>query len=267
MSRHRIVLTFLAVLFAVSLLTGCDSTTAVVKDTYNQVDEYLKDKTFLPRINVELAEAKASRAKLKDIADKLFVDAEVALKPVEELTVEAEKSKTAFIKLQDIAKQAGLPKKAEASPEDLAKKISVGGKELRGKDVYDLLKDYKGEVTKATAAVERQKKLSDMKRSLANTVNDRMDRIDENIDKMQAQIENYKVYQEMVIAGKTAKDLGLDDDALKQLLNTDNTMGELRKRTDTMAVESEKLYQESLKGDVKGTLTGGDNSITGDDLI
>lgn len=260
--------TFLATCIFLIACAGCDSVSAVAKDKKNQLDKYLKDATVLPRANVQLEEAKKSRAKLKEIADKFNVDAEVALRQVQRVEEEQAKSKKAFEMLQDAAKKAGLPKRVEATPEDLQKKIQVGTKTLTGDDVYNTLRQFKSEVEKATAAVAREKTKADHLKKQAAGIKDRMNKIDANIDEMERKIEDYKMYQEMLAANKTIDDLGLNDDQMKQLLDTDNILSELRKSADRAEVGLEIKDKEGAASGLKEELnSGGSSSITDDDLI
>jgi hypothetical protein len=64
MTNFRVLSILLAVCASAVLYVGCDSGTAVVKDKYNQLDKYLKDKTVLARANVQLDES--TRGTLKE---------------------------------------------------------------------------------------------------------------------------------------------------------------------------------------------------------
>jgi hypothetical protein len=268
MKTYCILFCFTAALAASVLFTGCDSISAVAKDKKNQVEKYLKDKTVLQRANVQLEDAKKSRAKLKEIADKFAVDSEVALRQVKRVEDEAAKSKKAFENLQDIAKNAGLPKKLDAKEEDLKKQIPVGSKTLTGEDVYRTLKDLKTEVSKAASVVAREKTKADFLKKRSGLIKDRMDKVDDNIAAMEQKIEEYKMYHEMVAANKSIDDLGLDDDQMKQLLDTDSILTEMRKKVDEAEVGLDIKDKESATSGVKEELSGGSSgAITDDDLI
>jgi hypothetical protein len=248
--------------------TGCDSITAVAKDQKNQVEKYLKDKTVLQRANVQLEEAKNSRKKLEEIANKFNIDAEIALRQIKRVNEEKDKTRNAFETLQGVAKNAGLPKFVEATPEDKAKQISVGAKTYTGEDVYRVLKEYKASITKADTAVAREQKKSDFLKDRSEKIRNQMSRVDNNISEMEQKIEDYKMYQEMLAANKTIDDLGLSDDKMKQILATDSIVSELQKQIDSSDIAVEIKDKESSSADLKDELnSGGPASITDDDLI
>jgi len=240
---------------------GCD----IAKDRKNQVEKHLKDATVLPRARNQLADAKNSRVKLKEIADKFYVDSEVAIKQIKRLEEEKEKTVEAFTKLQDVARNAELPKLADATAEDKAKTLQIGTKTFTGEEVYRNLKEYKAEVEKANAAIEREQKRSDFLKDRVEKIRSQMSRVDDNIAEMERQIADYEMYQELLAANKS---IDLPDDKMSELLNTDSIMTELRKKVDEAEVRIDMTDQVGRDDDLKGTLGGGSLfSITGDDLL
>ena len=246
---------------------GCDSVTAVAKDKKNQVEKYLKDKTVLPRARNQLADAKKSRANLKEIADKFYIDSEVAIKQAKRLEEEKGKTIEAFEKLQDAARKAELPKLVDATAEDKAKTIQIGTKTFTGEEVYRVLKEYKTQVEKANATVERERKRSDFLKDRTEKIRSQMSRVDDNIAEMERQIADYELYQELLAANKKIDDLGLSDDKLNELLNTDSILSELRKKVDETDIQLEMKDFESKSADLKQELRSGSFTITDDDLI
>ena len=246
---------------------GCDSIGAVAKDKKNQVEKHLKDQTVLPRARVQLADAQKSRAELKKIADQFHVDAEVALKQIKRLEEEKEKNVEAFKKLQDTARNAELPKLAEATVEDKAKTIQIGTKTFTGAEVYRVLQEYRTAVEKADDAIRRERQQSDFLKDRAEKIRTQMSHVDGNIAEMERKIADYEVYQKLLTANKTIEDLGLSDDKMQELLNTDNILAELRWKADEAGVVLDMKDQEIRGADLKQELNGPSLSITADDLI
>ena len=247
---------------------GCDSIPAVAKDKKNQVEKYLKDKTVLERARVQLADAQKSRAELKKTADQFHIDAEVAIRQIKRLEEEKEKTIDAFKKLQDAARSAELPKLADATVEDKAKTLQIGSKTFTGAEVYRVLGEYRTQVENANAAVEREQKQSDFLKDRAEKIRGQMSRVDNNIAEMERKIADYEMYQKLVAANKTIESLGLSDDKMDELLNTDNILAELRKEVDRADVQLEMKDKENRGSDLKQELNRGTSfSITDDDLI
>jgi len=247
---------------------GCDTASVVVKDQKNQVEKYLKDATVLPRARNQLADAQKSRVKLKEIADKFHLDSEVAIRQIKRLEEEKANTAEAFTKLQDAAKNAELPKLIDATAEDKAKTVQIGTKTFTGEEVYRVLKDYKTDLEKANSTIEREQKRSDFLKDRAEKIRSQMSRVDDNIVEMQRQIDDFVMYQELLAANTTIESLGLSDDKMKELLNTDSVMAELRKEIDKLDVGIDMTDQRNRDDDLKKTLEGGSSfSISGDDLI
>jgi len=246
---------------------GCDSISAVAKDKKNQVEKHLKDQTVLPRARVQLAEAQKSRAELKKIADQFHVDSEVALRQIRRLEEEKDKTVEAFKKLQDAARSAELPRLADATAEDKAKTIQIGARAFTGAEVYRVLQEYRTDVEKADATIERERKQSDFLKDRAEKIRAQMSRVDSNIAEMERKIADYEMYQRLLAANKTIEDLGLSDDKMDELLNTDSILAELRKKADEADVMLDMKDQESRGADLRQELIRPSFSITGDDLI
>ena len=243
---------------------GCNA----AKGKMGQVEKYLKDKTVLDRARGQLADAKKSRAELKKIADQFHIDSEVAIRQIKRLEEEKEKTVEAFNKLQDVAKSAELPKLVDATAEDKAKTILIGTKTLTGDEVYRTLKEYKAQVEKANDAVERERKQSDFLKDRSEKIRSRMSRVDDNIADMERAIADYEMYQKLLAANKKIESLGLSDDKMDELLNTDSMMAELRKKVDETDVQLEMEDQKNRGTELKEALTGGSSfSITDEDLI
>jgi hypothetical protein len=250
------------------LHVGCDSIGAVAKDKKNQVEKYLKDKTVLERARVQLADAQKSRAELKKVADQFSIDSEVAIKQLKRLEDENGKTVEAFKKLQDAARDAELPKLTDATAEDKAKTIQIGTKSFTGEDVYRILREYKTQVEKANAAIERERKQSDFLKDRAEKIRAQMPRVDNNIAEMERKIADYEMYQKLLAANKTIESLGLSDDKMNELLNTDSILAELRTEVDKADVTLEMKDRANSGAALKEELNRGSSfSISGDDLI
>ena len=94
-----------------------------------------------------------------------------------------------------------------------------------------------------------------------------MARVDSNIAEMERKIADYEMYQRLLAANKTIDDLGLSDDKMDELLNTDSILAELRKKADEADVMLDMKDQESRGADLRQELIRPSFSITGDDLI
>ena len=246
---------------------GCDSITAVVKDKKNQVEEHLRDQTVLPRARVQLADARQSRAELERIVNQFHIDSEVALRQIRRLEEEKENNVAAFTRLQDAARNAELPRFADATAEDLAKNIQIGTRTFTGAEVYRVLREYRAEVEKADAAIERERKQSDFLKNRAERIRAQMSRVDENIAEMERRIADYEMYQRLLAANQTIESLGLSDNKMDELLNTDSIMAELRQRSDVADIRLEMIDQVQRGADLRQELNRPSFSITDDDLI
>ena len=249
------------------LSTGCDSIGAVAKDKKNQVEKYLKDATVLERARVQLADAQKSRAELKKFADQFHVDSEVAIRQIKRFEEEKEKTVEAFKKLQDAARSAELPKLADATAEDKAKTIQIGAKTFTGAEVYRVLQEYRAAVEKADDAIGRERKQSDFLTDRAEKIRAQMSRVDSNIAEMERKIADYEMYQRLLAANKTIESLGLSDDKMNELLNTDSILAELRQQVDEADVKLDMKDQEIRGADLRQELNRPSFSITDDDLI
>ena len=247
---------------------GCEPAVDAGKGAMAQLEKEFKKGTVLLRAKGQLADAQKSRADLKKMADDFHVDAEVSLKQIARLEEEKGNTVAAFKKLQDAARNAALPKFAEATPEDKAKTIQIGTKTFTGAEAYRVLEDYKAQVEKANAAVARERKQADFLKERAEKIRSQIPRVDNNIADMERQIADYEMYQKLLAANKKIESLGLSDDKLKELLNMDSNLAELRKEVDRAEVQLEIKDQESRHTDLKEELNRGSLfSITDDDLI
>ncbi|MCL2348831.1 MAG: hypothetical protein FWC50_11310 [Planctomycetaceae bacterium] len=243
---------------------GCDA----AKGKMSQVEKYLKDKTVLDRARGQLADAQKSRKDLQKITNEFTIDSEVALRQIKRLEEEKEKTVEAFTKLQNAAKKAELPKLADATAEDKAKSIQIGTKTFTGDEVYRTLKEYKAQVEKANDAVERERKQSAFLKDRAEKIRSKMSHVDDNIAEMERTIADYELYQKHLAANKKIESLGLSDDKIDELLNTDSILAELRKKTYEADVQFEMEESKTKGADLKQELTSGSSfSITDDDLI
>lgn len=74
--------------------------------------------------------------------------------------------------------------------------------------------------------------------------------------------------EELLGANKTLESLGLSDDKMNELLNTDSTITTLRKKVDEAAARLDIKDQEYDDAGLKQALgSGSSSSITDDDLI
>ena len=261
-------LTVLVSLNLLVTLTGCNDAVDAAKGKWAQLTKMFKDATVLDRMQGKLADAKKSRANLKGIADEFSVNAGVALKQIERLEEAKAETVASFSKLQETARNAGLPKFDLATAEDKAKVIEIGAKNFTGEEIYRALKDYKAQVEAANASIERERTRSDFYKERAGKIRSNMPQIDDNIAKMENDIADYKMYKELFEASKTIDSLGLSDDKMNTLLNTDSALAELRKEIDKLAVQGEMRDQENRNIELKDEVKRGSSfSITNDDLI
>ena len=84
---------------------------------------------------------------------------------------------------------------------------------------------------------------------------------------MERQIEELKMYRELLEANRTLRDI-LPENRLDAILNTDNILAELQKATDQSVIQLGQVTDGTRAEDIKDEInTGGKDSITGDDLI
>ena len=263
---------FLAIsyLFIAVMFSGCGAAKvgkAVVDDQINQFEQYLKDKTVLPRANVQLTEAKQSRSNLDKLAKQRRVDVEVSKRLVQPLEEEAAISTKAFETLQEIARAGGLPKKIEATEADMNKQFQVAGQSKSGSDIYRMLQQYKDEARKINDKINREKTKQAFLSRQAEQVEGQLRSIDNHIDDLERQIEDYKLYQELYAANQAIADLNLPTGKVDQLLKTDSMIEELKKLNLTSGIIIEQDTKTQSADDIKDALTGGGFSITSDDLL
>ena len=233
-----------------------------------EVIRILENPTTLKEAKIKLSDAKNSRVELKKIADNFYRKSESALRQIKRLEEEKEKSIEAFTKVQETARKAELPKLADATAEHKAKSIQIGTKTLIGEEIYRILKEYKAEVEKANAAIEREQTQSNFFKNRVEMIRGEMSRVDNNIAEMERKISDFEMYQELLKATATIKELGLTDDKMTQLLDTDNIMTILQGEIDEADIRINTIVQQNQGTDIKQELTNGASfSITDDDLI
>ena len=240
---------------------------AVASDQLRQLEIQLNDASTLSRAKVQLANAQNSRAELKKIADQFHIDSEVALRQIRRLEDEKDKIVDDFTKLQDAARNAGLPRLADATPEDKAKSIRIGTLTLTGDEVYRNLARYRTQVENANTAIERERKQSDFLKDRAEKIRSQMSRVDANIADMERQIADYEMYQRLLAANQKIESLGLSDGKMNELLNTDSNLAELRRKVDAWEVEIDMIDNRARDREVDDGLRRPSFSITEDDLI
>ena len=142
-------MTVLYLVAATLTASGCGLLGDYGRGKYDEVEKMLKDATVLERARGQLAKAKESRRNLQTKAQQHRVDSEVAVRQIQRLEEEKAKSMNAFTTVQDAAKEAGLPRFVDATPEDKTKQIQVGSRTISGNEVYRLLQEYKSEIRRA----------------------------------------------------------------------------------------------------------------------
>jgi hypothetical protein len=265
---------FVSMIISIPFFVGRDGITAAIttfiKGKKIQIEEDLNGKIVLERLIVKRDDTKKIRAALKEIADKLMLDAEVKLREVKRFEDKQAEIKNSFEWLQDIAKQAGLPKHFEATSDDMKKQITVGMGTLSGKEVYRQLKKFKSDLQKANVQITDGRKLSEFEKEQADLIEDDLSQIDDNIAKIEQRIEKIKIQKEVVTVNKKIKSLGLNGDRMTELLNTDNIIAESDRVIDKGEIIIKNWSDEKkiLKAFEAIRSKGGkDDSITGDDLI
>ena len=262
---------------AAVMFSGCGAATttvnagkAVVDDQLSQFEEYVNGATVLPRANEQLRKARESRSKLDELAKQRRVEVEVSKQQVQRLEEESAKSKKAFETVQEAAKAGGLPKLSEATDADKEKQLQIAGQNKAGSEVYAMLKTYKDEVRKVNDAVNREKTKQAFLTGQANTVETQLRSIDDHIDSLERQIEDYKMYQELLTANKKIADLNIPSGKIEQMLNTDNIISGLQRLNDEAAAGFKQVGEANDAGAIKDVInseTAGALSITGDDLL
>lgn len=220
MTKKSLCLAVSGLLLA-TMFSGCGAAKvgkAVVDDKINQFEKYLKDNTVLPRANVQLTEAKQSRSKLDELVKQRRVEVEVSKRQVQRLEEEATKSKNAFETVQETAKTGGLPKLSEATDADKGKLFQIAGQSKTGSDVYAMLQTYKDKVRKVNDAVNREKTKQTFLAGQADKVETQLRSIDNHIDSLERQIEDYKMYQELFAANQKIADLNIPSGQVEQIL-------------------------------------------------
>ena len=258
-------------LFAAVVFSGCGivgTGKAVVDDKINQFEKYLNDNTVLPRANAQLAEAKQSRSTLNELAKQRRVDVEVSKRQVQRLEEEAAKSETAFTTVQEAAKAGGLPKLSEATEADKEKQFQIAGRGYTGSAVYDLLKTYKDEARKVNDTINRERTKQSFLAGQADNIEKQLSAIDNHIDDLERQIEDYKMYQELLTANQTIANLNIPSGQIERILNTDSMVGELQRLNDTAAVNITQIDSAGDAERLRTEITTATSfSITDDDLL
>ena len=268
MKNLRMCVAALAMGTLLAVHVGCENVSNAVKGKMEQLKDEFDKGTALLQMQGKLASAKESRADLKKMADDFYVDSEVALGRIKRLEEEKGKTVETFNKLQDVAKNAALPKFTDATPEDLAKTIQVGTKTFTGEEIYRNLRDYKTQVEKADDAVSRERTQSDFYKGRADKIRSAMSRIDDNITKMERDIADYEMYKKLYDANKKMESLGLLDDKIDQLLNAGSDLAKFQDEIDRLAAQVKLGDEANRGGELDQELRRGPSfSITDDDLI
>jgi len=209
-----------------------------------------------------------SRSTLNDLAKQRRTEVEVSKRQVQRLEEEAAKSENAFSTVQEAAKAGGLPKLVEATEADKEKQFQIAGRGYTGSAVYDLLKTYKDEARKVNDTIKREKTKQSFLAGQADNIEKQLSAIDNHIDDLERQIEDYKMYQELLKANQTIANLNIPSGQIERILNTDSMLGELQRLNDTAAVNISQIDTagdaERLRTEIT-TVTS--FSITDDDLL
>ena len=241
---------------------------SIPPDLLTKLERYVNSDNVLSNMEKDLVAARKARADLEEMAGKFRVESEVALIQVKRLEEEKEKIIGDFRNADGIARNAGLPKYAEATPEDLEKLITIGTRNYTGEQLYRLLREDKIKLERADAAITRERMRSDFYKDRAEKIRVRMPRIDDQIVELQHDIDDYKMLREFLKVNGTLKTLGLSEDRMTELLDTGSSISAGRKEIDRMRVEIElddsRNEGEGLREAIRG---GSSYSVTGDDLI
>lgn len=260
----------LAIILAVFNLNGCTHVTDAAKGKMVQLEEEFKKGTVLSRAKGRLADARDVRKYLIKTIDGFHVDAETALREAKRREEEKGNILESFKKLQDAAKKAGLPKYTDATAEDKTKTLPIGTKMFTGEETYNKLKDYKIQIERVDRDLERKRKQADFfKKQAEGLRTQKLAQTDDNIIEMENTIADYEMYQELLTANKTVEALGLSDDKMDKLLDTDDIMEELKQKIDVAGAEVETPRYQENPGDMLDRELDYSSlpSITDDDLI
>jgi chromosome segregation ATPase len=261
------VLCLAVALVTVSGCEGCRTVTSTVGGQIAQIEKMLKDNTVLERAHNEVAKAKESRRNLQTTAQDFRVNVGVAVREIERFEEEIADSRNAFTSVQDAAKAAGLPRRADATPEDMTKQIQIGTRTLTGSEVYSSLQQYKNEIGRAESRITLVRRRLTHYTNEAAKIETQLPGIDANIDQMEHQLDELKMYRELLQASRTLKGI-LPENRLDSLLNSDSMFAEMQKQIDILATTLNAGGDTRLPQEIKDEInTGKKPSITDDDLI
>jgi hypothetical protein len=248
-----------------TLFSGCKQAgdigktgTDTVKGSLIQLNDYLKDKTVLPRLKAELDKNIVARKKTQESADKYSEAADrydrAVKREEEKLTTKTEERNA----LLEIAKKAGLPKPSEAKPEDNTKQIPYGGQSRSGSDVYRFLKDYQREIESINDNIAREKGNADTSRRDAEDALNYVSLIDDKLHQINKVIKDYESAQKKLEELKDIQKLGLDlgDSEVERLLSGNTLVTEA-----TGAIDGMKAAADGIGNKLKNAGSGKINAI------
>ena len=228
-----------------------------------RLEQQFKDSTVLLRIEGQLAQARDARNSMKSMADDLDVKANATLRGIKRIETEKEKVVARFETLNNAAQDAGLPPFVDAGPEGMAKTIRVGTRNFTGSQIYQTLRELKSEVERANTTTERGRIRSDFLMKRAETIRAQVFLVNRHIADMENEIEDYKMYAELVQIGET---LDLADSKMKELLNTGSNLSAINRSVDDMATKVKQMDDRFDTMALMRELDGFTFSITSDDL-
>ena len=263
----RLGVSSLFLLTAAGFLTvsaGCDSAVNAAKGMQRRLQKKFDNKTILLQMEGKLSDAEKAREQLKEMVKNLYDRSEAKQLQIKRLEAEKEGIIKEFTELQDFAKNAGLPKSADATEEDKAKTFQIGTKSYSGEAIYRVLGKYKDELNEKTGEIESAQEWSKSKKVLADEIQSQMPFLNKKIEELQARIEEYKIQQNLYLASRS---IDIPVSQMSSLLNADETANKMQEEIDVYVVQWKKKVEAAEDATMMNDLKRPAIPVTDDDLI
>jgi len=211
----------------------------VLANMFDQIQREFDSATVLEQAQGALVQYQETRARLQNVAGDFFVNSEVARKNAAQLEDEAAEAQRQFGRLQDIARNAGLPARNIATEEDLAKTIRIGANTYTGRAIYDQLSTFRDRRDRANALLEIRSAESENFKRLEDDIRSRIAWFDSEITRRGLEIDRHITGVRIQDAVTTASGfaVGTPDD--------DRVWSALQQATHRMEAEQDRIGQGS----------------------
>jgi chromosome segregation ATPase len=214
---------------------------------FRDVKQQIERETAVARAQTIVRNMEERAAALTDRARKLRIDARTREKEMERDVEHVETTKQAVVKLAGAARDAGLPKPSEATPNDLQKSLPFGGRSLTAGEVYRTLEKWQRDAQSKEQRNKVTRVMIDRIRSTADQLEQKQSQFASQVQATRATLERLEMQRDLASLDKELAELGASASGnpageLKDVLET------LQKQIDEYESTSEVLGAEQVAG-------------------